>query len=117
MEHIYQLEAVELAIAASIDRQVAHQVVTEDALQVPGARGIQSLVGEGRSAGDDTVEVTGIALGFHQALTASLRATFEVGISRCLAVVLIYQYLACHDSQMNGAVAEIDLSLAIVEGK
>ena len=71
-------------------------------------------IGRGR-AGDDAVEVVGIALRFHQRLAAAVRAAVEVRARGRGAVVAADDRLRDLGDAVDRDVAEVQLALEIVE--
>jgi hypothetical protein len=66
-----------------------------------------------RRARDHAVVVVGIALNLREALAAAGRAALEIGVARSAAVQLGRHVLAHHDSEMRGAMAEVDDALDV----
>ena len=115
MKFVEQCQTVRTAITGAICCQITHQLVTEDALQVPGAGGIEALVIECRRAGDNPIEVLWVALSRHERLTTALRATFKIRVLCIVSVVVSDQPFARHDAKVYRAIAKIDFSLTVVE--
>ena len=68
-------------------------------------------------AGDDGVEVFGIALRGHQSLTASCRATVVVGKTRALIVERFDESLRLHGHFVHGAIGEVDHLFGMTESE
>jgi len=69
----------------------------------------------GGSTGEDSVEILGEALGFHQRLTAAVGTTLEIGVRCRPAVERLDQALGVHVGFMQRAVAEIHDLLRVFE--
>ena len=66
-------------------------------------------------ARNDAIVVAGIALGFHQPLASTRRASVEIGILRPLTVVRVDDSLGLESHFMHGAIAVIDPALRVGE--
>jgi hypothetical protein len=83
------------------------------------ANQLKALVGPvvSRSASDDTVEVLRIALCLHERLASAARATNEVRETRSRGVRGGDDCFALNRSFVNGAIAEVDQFLRMVDDK
>ena len=85
--------------------------------RIPEVRaGVEARPVVGRVAGDEAVEVLGIALRLHQTLLAALGAADVVGVLRRLAVIRARNRLAVHGRHVRAAMAEIGDEVRPAEG-
>src|SRR5262249_48696674 len=75
---------------------------------------VQCLVVKDRRADNDRVEIVRVSLRFHQSLTSTGRATFEVGELRVRPIVGLYNSLGRIRSQMDRSISEVDSLVEIV---
>src|SRR4051812_32763955 len=68
-------------------------------------------------AGDNSVEVFRIALGFHERFAASVRTADEIIPGRVFSVESVEECLGLEACFMQGAVAEADQFLRMPDGK
>ncbi len=70
----------------------------------------------GRGAGDDAIEVFGIALGFHEGFAAAIGAADEVAAGNVLAVEGADDGFGLGGGFLEGAVAEVDEFFGVADG-